>query len=62
MAEKLKILPAVWIMCTHDGYFYPIQPSEKCTPEDHGNLNDHVVRIEDIDGNVLWERMHQCLN
>ena len=45
----------IWIMFTEDG-FYPIQPSERCKPEDHGALNDHVVRIEDIDGKVLWKR------
>ena len=47
--------PVIWIMRTADG-FYPIVPSEKCRPEDHGRLNDHVIRIEDTRGNVLWER------
>jgi hypothetical protein len=51
-----SLLPTVWIMRTADGGFYPIQPSDKCKPEDHGRLNDHVVSIEDLEGNVLWKR------
>lgn len=43
-------------MRTVDGGFYPIQPSDKCKPEDHGKLNDHVVSIEDVEGHVLWKR------
>jgi hypothetical protein len=53
-----KLLPTVWVMRTADGW-YPIQPSEKCRPEDHGNLNDHVISIEDANGNVLWRRVKQ---
>lgn len=49
------LLDKVWIIRTADG-FYPIQPSAKCKPEDHGVMNDHVVSIEDIEGNVLWTR------
>jgi hypothetical protein len=45
----------MWIMFTKDG-FYPIEPSQNCKPEDHGNLNPHVIRIEDLSGNVLWKR------
>lgn len=52
------LLPTVWIMFTDDG-FYPIQPSTQCRPEDHGRLNDHVLRIEDADGKTLWERTDQ---
>ena len=48
-------MTTIWIMKTKTG-FYPIEPSEKCKPEDHGRLNDHVMSIEDIDGNVLWTR------
>ncbi|WP_205649548.1 hypothetical protein [Agrobacterium sp. CNPSo 2736] len=51
-----SLLPTVWIMKTVAGEFYPIQPSDKCKPEDHGRLNDHVVSIEDLEGNVLWKR------
>lgn len=47
--------PTIWIMKTADGW-YPIQPSAKCKPEDHGRLNDHILSIEDMDGNVLWKR------
>lgn len=50
-----SLLPTVWIMVTDKG-FYPIQPSDRCTPEAHGELNDHVIRIEDISGQVLWRR------
>lgn len=49
-------MPKIWIMKTKTG-FYPIEPSEKCKPEDHGRLNDHVMMIEDTDGNVLWTRV-----
>ena len=51
-------MTTIWIMKTKNG-FYPIEPSEKCKPEDHGRLNDHVVSIEDIDGNVLWDREYE---
>lgn len=50
-----KLLPTFWLMFTADG-FYPIQPSTKCKPEDHAELNPHVIRIEDAEGNVLWKR------
>ena len=53
-----KLLPTVWIMRTADGW-YPIQPSERCKPEDHGALNEHVQSIEDTDGNVIWRRTVQ---
>lgn len=53
-----KLLDTIWIMHTKDG-FYPIQPSDKCKPEEHGRLNPHVVSIEDIGGKVLWSRQHQ---
>lgn len=52
---RMGELPSLWLMITKDG-FYPIQPSERCKPEGHGLLNDHVVRIEDVDGKVLWQR------
>lgn len=45
----------VWIMFTKDGW-YPIQHSERCKPEDHGAINPHVIRIEGIDGTILWSR------
>jgi len=52
---KPKLLNTVWIMRTKDG-FYPIQPSERCKPEDHGRLNPHVTSIEDANGVTLWKR------
>ena len=48
----------VWLMITADG-FYPVQPSIFCKPEDHGKINDHVLRIEDADGKTIWERVKQ---
>lgn len=57
--KRWPLLPHdIWIMRTKDGW-YPIQPSAKCKPEDHGRLNDHVLSIEDMDGNVLWKRTVQ---
>lgn len=53
-----QLLPTVWLMFTKDG-FYPIQPSTLCEAEDHGRLNDHIVRIEDASGKVLWRRVTQ---
>lgn len=53
--EKLELLDTVWIMKTKDG-FYPIRPSTKCKPEVHGELNPHVVSIEDVDGRTIWRR------
>lgn len=50
-----RLIPTFWIMHTVDGW-YPIQPSDRCKAEDHGQLNPHVVRISDADGNVLWTR------
>jgi hypothetical protein len=50
-----KLLPTVWLMFTRDG-FYPIQPSWQCRPDDHAALNAHIIRIEDPEGNVLWNR------
>ena len=48
--------PDIWIMHTRSGYFYPIVPFTKCKPEDHGELNPHVVKITDQSGTVLWRR------
>lgn len=47
------------IMICENG-FYPIDSMEdmplKQQAKDHGELNDHIRRVEDIDGNVLWSR------
>lgn len=56
--SESDLLPTVWLMFTKDG-FYAIQPSARCKPEDHGTLNDHVIRIEDANGKVLWRRVTQ---
>jgi len=50
-----KLRQTFWIMRTAD-WFYLIQPSTKCKPEDHGELNPHVMSIEDEDGKVIWRR------
>lgn len=52
------LLPTFWTMHTANG-FYPIQPSNLCKPEDHGRLNDHVLRILDAEGNIIWEGTKQ---
>lgn len=51
-----ELLDTIWLMHTRDGTFYPIQPSDMCKPEDHGRLNEHLVRIEDADGRTIWTR------
>lgn len=56
--ESFELLPTVWVMFTATG-FYPIQPSNLCTPEAHAELNDHITRIEDAQGRVLWRRALQ---
>lgn len=57
LAELPKLLDTSWIMVTADGC-YPIQPSERCKPEDYGAPNPHVIRIEDEDGRTIWRRDH----
>lgn len=53
-------MPVAWIMHTNSGRFYVIEPSTRCRPEDHGRLNDHVVKITDaLTGVLLWERSGQ---
>lgn len=52
---EATLIPTYWIMRTADGW-YPIQPSNRCKPEDHGKLNPHVLSIEDANGKVLWSR------
>lgn len=56
--SKNKLRDTVWIMITAEGW-YPVQPSEKCKPEDHGDLNDHILSIEDIKGRTIWKRSIQ---
>lgn len=57
--QPAELLPTVWLMFTHEGV-YPIQPSTRCKPEDHAELNPHIVAIMDAEGTVLWER--PCLH
>ena len=51
-----ELLPTVWTMHVANGDWYPIQPSTKCTPERHGELNPHVCEIRDASGQTLWRR------
>ena len=49
------------IMVTENG-FYPIKASgiksiEK-EAKDHGELNSHIMRVEDTEGKVLWSRIN----
>jgi hypothetical protein len=53
-----KMLDTVWLMHTKDG-FYLLQPSERCKPEDHGNINDHLMMISSFEGDILWKRLIQ---
>ena len=52
-----RFRPADDIFGTHR---YPIEASGtkplKDEAQDHGMLNDHVMSIENIDGNVLWRK------
>ncbi len=54
--------PECLIMVSAKG-FYPIKPVPgvplKQQAKDHGLLNDHILRVEDLDGNVLWQRTIQ---
>lgn len=48
------------VMITDRG-FYPVEAvpfySLQKQAADHGELNQHVKRVEDVDGNILWERL-----
>lgn len=50
----------VLVIFMASGNFYPVEAVEGVTLEqqakDHGELNPHVVRVEDKDGAVLWTR------
>lgn len=52
----------ILVMVTAQG-FYPVQavsfvPLEQ-QAQDHGMLNDHVLQVEDTEGNILWKRTIQ---
>lgn len=50
-----ELLNTIWVMHTASG-FYPIQPSERCKPADHAQLNPHVIKITNAEGETIWER------
>lgn len=49
----------ILLMITKE-HFYPIESSGKKPileeAADHGRLNDHVMRVETLDGQILWKR------
>lgn len=59
MTPKPEIAAMVLMMICENG-FYPIESVENIPLEqqakDHGNINQHIRRIEDIEGNILWTR------
>jgi hypothetical protein len=48
-------------MITPEG-FYPINALQGIPltqqAKDHGTLNKHILRVEDIEGNILWSRIN----
>lgn len=56
---------SILVMITDEG-FYPItalpSPSLEQQAQDNGVLNDHVVRVEDAYGTVLWDRFAALRN
>lgn len=52
-----KLIPVIWTMHMANGDWYPVQPTERCTPEIHGELNPHVIEIRDETGATIWKRM-----
>lgn len=47
------------VMVTERGFYFVAalqSPSLEIQAADHGMLNAHVIRVEDVDGNVLWKR------
>lgn len=61
--ESLPLSGDLLIMRTADGGWYPIRavkgPSLADQASEHGRLNAHVARVEDINGQPLWERAKQ---
>jgi len=53
-----ELLNTIWVMHTANG-FYPIQPSVRCKPADHAQLNPHVIKITNAEGETIWERTLQ---
>lgn len=41
--------------------FYPIETVDGIPisqqAKDHGEINNHIMRIEDVEGNILWSRL-----
>ena len=63
MTETLPLSDEILIMRPKAGGFYPIQAVKGTTlaeqAKEHGELNPHIARVEDVAGNVLWERAVQ---
>ena len=57
--SKATLNGDVWLIFRGD-HFYPIEVSDKCTPEAHAKLNSDTTKIMDAkNGNILWERSVQ---
>lgn len=53
-------------MVTRAGNWY-IVPAVRGVPleqqaKDHGELNDHIVQVQDLEGNLLWERAPETIH
>lgn len=59
-ANSLMLSDEIMIMRPKAGVWYPIQAVKGKALADqareHGELNKHLARIEDVNGNVLWRR------
>lgn len=49
-------------LCFAEGGFYPVTALDESVKsyeqqaKDTGEINDHIIRIENANGRVLWER------
>lgn len=54
------------VMIMESGNFYPVEAVAGVGLEqqakDHGELNPHLVRVEDAQGHILWERPEETVH
>lgn len=54
---------SILVMVTEHG-FYPVEAVSFVSMDrqaaDHGRLNQHVIRVEDSAGNILWKKHHDA--
>ena len=56
---EVKLNGDVWLFF-RDEHFYPIEVTDKCTPEEHAKLNPDTTKIMDAkSGDIIWERSVQ---